>query len=165
MRHLKLVSSQSPAVPSPKVKVAFASSDRKTINQHFGAAEAFVIYDVSDKGFRLSEVVEFSGQATAQDGQEAKLESKIQLLNGCSAVYCTAVGASAIRQLLAANIQPLKVEANLDIETELKELQSLWETNPPLWLQRSLRQVQKPAVEKRFAKMASEGWNQEEWSS
>ncbi|MDR9467078.1 NifB/NifX family molybdenum-iron cluster-binding protein [Marinospirillum sp.] len=165
MRHLKLVSQQKSAEPHPQLKVAFASSDRKTVNQHFGAAQAFVIYDISSKSFQLAEVVEFSGQATAQDGQEDKLESKIKLLEACSAVYCTAVGASAIRQLLAVNIQPLKVEEQVDIETQLKELLSLWSSKPPTWLQRSLRQLQKPAAEERFAEMASEGWVQEEWSS
>jgi len=41
MRHLKLVSQQKPAEPHPHLKVAFASSDRKTVNQHFGAAQGF----------------------------------------------------------------------------------------------------------------------------
>jgi len=75
------------------------------------------------------------------------------------------VGASAIRQLLAINVQPLKVDEQVDIEAQLIELQSLWDTHPPTWLQRSLRQLQKPAAEERFAEMASEGWAQEEWSS
>ncbi|WP_114418393.1 nitrogen fixation protein NifX [Marinospirillum perlucidum] len=165
MRHLKLVSSQSSAEPESSLKIAFASSDRKTVNQHFGAAQAFVIYELGAKGFHLVEVVEFSGDATLQDGQEDKLTAKIRLLDGCAAVYCNAVGASAIRQLLAANIQPLKVDSHEDIEALLKDLQSVWEDQPPVWLERSLRQLERPAAEERFAAMASEGWQEEEWQS
>lgn len=165
MRHLKLVSSESPMTTRQALRLAFASSDRKTVNQHFGAAKAFAIYEIHARGFQLAEVVEFAGQSTAQDGQEDKLAAKIQLLDSCVAVYCNAVGASAIRQLLAVGIQPLKVEAHQEIETLLKELQEAWVLDPPIWLQRSLRQQQLPAAEQRFAAMARKGWGEEEWQS
>jgi len=158
MRHLKLVSDEGATAPRPTLRLAFASSDRKTVNQHFGAARAFVIYDISAEGFQLAEVVEFSGQSTMQDGHEAKLEAKIQLLDGCCAVYCNAVGASAIRQLLAVGIQPVKVDVESDMEEHLRELLGLWEVQPPVWLQRSLRQSRRSDDDHRFAVMAREGW-------
>lgn len=158
MRHLKLVSDQSSTENRAALKLAFASSDRKTVNQHFGAAQAFVIYEVSASDFQLAEVVEFSGQSTVRDGHEAKLDAKIRLLEGCSAVYCNAVGASAIRQLLAAGLQPLKVDEGSGIEEQVELLQQDWATQPPAWLQRSLRQLQRADEDQRFAAMAREGW-------
>jgi nitrogen fixation protein NifX len=92
------------------VKIAFASSDRRQVDQHFGAAESFAIYELSDDDARLVEVAEFTDSDTAMDGHEGKLAAKIDLLADCAAVYCNAVGASAIKQLLARDIQPLKVE-------------------------------------------------------
>ena len=158
MRHLKLVSDQTSVENRAALKLAFASSDRKTVNQHFGAAQAFVVYEVRASDFQLAEVVEFSGQSTVRDGHEAKLEAKIRLLEGCSAVYCNAVGASAIRQLLAAGIQPLKVDEGSGVEEQVELLQQAWVVQPPVWLQRSLRQVQGADEDQRFAAMAREGW-------
>ena len=158
MRHLKLVNGQTSVADRAALKLAFASSDRKTVDQHFGAARAFVVSEVSAGESRLAEVVEFSGRSTARDGHEAKLDAKIGLLEGCSAVYCNAVGASAIRQLLVAGIQPLKVEEGSGIESEIERLQQDWAEQPPVWLQRSLRQLQRADPDQRFDAMAREGW-------
>ncbi|MBE0505464.1 MAG: nitrogen fixation protein NifX [Marinospirillum sp.] len=161
MRHLKLVSSQTPLGKEPVLRIAFASSDRQTINQHFGAAEAFAIYELSQTTFQLAEVAEFHGRDTDRDGHEGKLEAKVALLQGCAAVYCNAVGASAIRQLLAANIQPLKVDEGTPIEQQLRLLLDEWNNEPPVWLQRSLRQQQRSVATERFADMANEDWSEE----
>ncbi|SFX01402.1 NifB/NifX family molybdenum-iron cluster-binding protein [Marinospirillum alkaliphilum] len=161
MRHLKLVSNQTPLSQQPVLRIAFASSDRQTINQHFGAAEAFVIFELRQNSFQLAEVAEFHGRDTARDGHEGKLEAKVALLQGCAAVYCNAVGASAIRQLLAANIQPLKVDEGLSIESQLRLLTEEWQQEPPVWMQRSLRQQQRSGHNNRFADMAAESWSEE----
>lgn len=161
MRHLKLVSNLTPLGKEPILRIAIASSDRQTVNQHFGAAEAFVIYELHGKGFQLAEVAEFTGSAIQQDGHEGKLEAKVALLQGCAAVYCNAVGASAIRQLLAANIQPLKVDEGLNIESQLKLLVDEWNGEKPVWMQRSLRQQLRSTATERFADMANEDWSEE----
>ena len=74
------------------IKVAFASTDLKHINQHFGASQAFALYAVDPERAQLIEVVQF-GQL-AMDGNEDKLAAKIKALEGCVAVYAQAVGAS-----------------------------------------------------------------------
>ena len=79
------------------VKVAFASTDLKQVNQHFGASEAFAIYAVDQTHTELVEVVQFG--ELAMDGNEDKLVAKISALQDCIAVYAQAVGASAMRQL------------------------------------------------------------------
>src|SRR5512135_273670 len=99
VRHLRLVKPIEEA--NMTVKIAFATSDRRAVNQHFGAAEAFAVYELGERESRLVEVAEFI--ETAMDGHEGKLAAKVELLGDCAAVYCNAVGASAIQQLLAAN--------------------------------------------------------------
>lgn len=163
MRHLKLIDPASS--DTCRLQIAFASSDRCHVNQHFGAAEAFVIYSISAVDYRVAEIAEFSGNDTLKDQQEGKLEAKVKLLQGCAAVYCNAVGASAIRQLLAAGVQPLKVEQGVLIEDLLKQLSESWQLSAPIWLTRALRQ-QHNAIpsDERFTAMLAEGWK-EDWPS
>ena len=103
------------------LKVAFATTDRKHVNQHFGSASAFVIYAVTPAQAGLLGVAQFDD--LLQDGHEDKLAAKLELLQGCDAVYCQAVGGSAIRQLLQRGIQPLRVEEGVAIDHLLGELQ------------------------------------------
>ena len=160
MRHLKLVhSTERAAAMKERVKIAFASSDRNVVNQHFGAAEAFCIYQLpADEGAEedacLVEVAEFHDSDAVMDGHEGKLAGKIALLEGCAAVYCNAVGASAIKQLLAAGIQPMKVEEGAAIATLLRGLCS--KNSPPPWLAKRLQGKDSD----RFAAMATEEWSE-----
>ncbi len=128
------------------VKIAFASSDRRAVNQHFGAAEAFAIYEVGEGEARLIEVAEFI--ETAMDGHEGKLAAKVELLGDCAAVYCNAVGASAIQQLLAKSIQPMRVDEGTLIDDLLAGLQKSLLNDPPVWL---AKHIKKQASAGRFA--------------
>jgi nitrogen fixation protein NifX len=138
------------------VKIAFASHDRQQVNQHFGVAEALVFYEVEPDRAQLVEVVEFT--AARMDGNEAKLSARIALLEGCAAVYCQAIGGSAIQQLLAHHIQPIKVENGKSIKELLEELQHyLRSDSPPAWLSKYFK---RQALADRFATMAAEGWQE-----
>ncbi len=119
------------------VKIAFATSDRKAVNQHFGAAESFAIYEVSEDDAKLIEVAEFI--ETAMDGHEGKLAAKVELLGDCAAVYCNAAGASAIQQLLAGGIQPMRVDEGSAIEELLNGLQKNMVEEPPVWLAKHMK--------------------------
>ncbi len=159
MRHLKLVHcTEKDAAMSEQnsVKIAFASSDRRVVDQHFGAAEAFCIYQLAEDDARLIEVAEFHDSDVAMDGHEGKLARKIELLEGCAAVYCNAVGASAIKQLLAAGIQPMKVEEGALLDELLCGLNQSLKNEPPAWL---AKRLQNKAAD-RFAAMEAEGWSE-----
>lgn len=155
MRHLKLVHSTE-AAPAMSLKIAFASTDRKAVDQHFGAAEAFVIYELSEDDARVVEAVEFHDSDTAMDGHEGKLANKIALLDGCAAVYCNAVGASAIKQLLAAGIQPMKVDEGASVDELLCGLNQAMLSDPPPWMAKHL----KVKDNSRFDDMDEEGWSE-----
>lgn len=120
-----------------KVKIAFATSDRRAVDQHFGAAEAFAIYELGENEARLIEVAEFT--ETEMDGHEGKLAAKVELLGDCAAVYCNAAGASAIQQLLAKGIQPMRVDEGSPVEELLSGLQKNLANEPPLWLAKHLK--------------------------
>ena len=135
MRHLRLVTPIEEA--DMTVKIAFASSDRRAVNQHFGAAEAFAIYELDAGSTRMIEVAEF--METAMDGHEGKLAAKVELLGDCAAVYCNAAGASAIQQLLAKGIQPMRVDEGTLIDELLAGLQKNLVNDPPVWLAKHLK--------------------------
>ena len=138
------------------LKIAFCTDDMQSVNQHFGSARTFTIYAVNPEHHELLEVAEF--EKLAQDGNEDKLVNKIALLDGCAAVYCEAVGASAIRQLMAAGIQPVKVERGSAIRELLDDVQTELRTGPSAWVARALAR-QGGGAEK-FARMEAADWEE-----
>lgn len=139
------------------IKVAFATQDREHVDQHFGAARSFVIYQVTPERYALLEAMDFD--ALAMDGNEDKLTPKIAALDGCVAVYSQAVGGSAIAQLKAQGIQAMKVPPGSSIKRLLEGLQAELKAGPNAWLARAIQQ-QQPADPQRFDAMEAEGWEE-----
>ncbi|RIZ66542.1 MAG: nitrogen fixation protein NifX [Methylococcales bacterium] len=139
------------------LKIAFATTDMEIVNQHFGSAKSFAIYAVDQDQAQLLEAAEFG--VLNQDGNEDKLSVKIELLNGCAAVYCQAIGASAINQLLAKNIQPVKVHEGSKIIDLITDLQNEIKAGPSSWLAKAINQYKTPDPD-RFKKMEDEGWDE-----
>lgn len=137
------------------LKVAFATDDLKHINQHFGSAERFAIYRLDADSSSLLEVVEFG--KLAQDGNENKLVDKFSVLADCIAVYSLAVGPSAVRQLMALGIQPLKLQHGSPIGSVISELQQQLKQGAGGWLARALDARQEKSTD-RFDAMEEEGW-------
>ncbi len=158
-RRLKILdcNTKNKVMENTSFKVAFASTDMKHVNQHFGSAESFVIYAVDSVQSKMFEVVQFG--ELAQDGNEDKLMSKMSVLDGCIAVYSQAAGASAIKQLKKLGIQPLKVSAGAEISGLLTSLQTEISSGSGSWLARAI-DSQKVADPKRFDEMDEEGWHE-----
>ncbi|MBK8815822.1 MAG: nitrogen fixation protein NifX [Methylococcaceae bacterium] len=139
------------------IKVAFATSDMLHVNQHFGSAKSFAIYAVDPEQSEFLEASQFG--ELAQDGNEDKLSVKIQLLDGCAAVYCQAIGASAIKQIVAQGIQPIKVHDGSSIKHLLIDLQNEMKSGPSSWLAKAINQHKSPDPQ-RFDEMEHEGWQE-----
>ncbi len=139
------------------MKVAFASSDRERVDQHFGSSRSFVIYGINPEQAQLLSVIEFG--ELEQDGNEDKLVSKLDLLEDCIAVYCRACGASAVRQLLARGVQPVKVAEDARIGDLIAGLQEELREGPSAWLAKAIRRTRGVDMG-RFDAMAAEGWDE-----
>ena len=137
------------------LKVGFATSDGVVVDQHFGSASAMAIFGVDPEQSRLLAMAEF-GQLS-QDANEDKLVHKLALLEGCIAVYCRACGASAVRQLLAIQVQPVKVTEDTRIKDLIQALQEELKAGPSAWLAKAI-QRHKGLVTGRFDEMEAEGW-------
>jgi nitrogen fixation protein NifX len=155
------------------LQVAFATDDRVRVNQHFGASVGFAIYALDGERARLVSVAEFAeesmdgneSEASAQGNVGAadvgrshnKLPAKIAALSGCAAVYCLAVGGSAVRQLIAAGVQPIRLEEETSIERLLGELQKAVREGGVPWVEKALNRDKDAG---RFDRMAEEGWQE-----
>jgi nitrogen fixation protein NifX len=137
------------------LRVAFATDDRITVNQHFGAAVGFAIYALDGERWQLVELAEFPPQS--MDGNETKLPAKIAALAGCAAVYCLAAGGSAVKQLLASGIQPMRLDDGVRIESLLKQISAAVKEGGIPWVHKALR---KHADAGRFERMAADGWEE-----
>jgi len=156
-RRMYVVDSTESMPAEIALKVAFATTNMKTVNQHFGSAKGFVIYAVDPENFNLVEAAEFGG--LNQDNEEDKLAEKINMLVGCAAVFSQAIGASAIRQLVAIGVQPLKVSEGSVIKDLLLSLQDQMRRGPSAWLAKAIER-KKGSGMNHFDDMESEGWNE-----
>ena len=157
-RRLRVVGSNIEGVMmSDILHIAFATNDMRHVNQHFGAARCFAIYAVGETCARLIEAAQFSEHR--QGHSEAKLQVKMDTLRRCAAVYCQAAGSSAVNRLLAAGIQPVKVDSDTPIKWLIADLQSQLNSSPPPWSLKTTRRGQAQGVN-RFDKMEAEGWDE-----
>ncbi len=114
-----------------------------------------MLYSIDAERTRLSGVLEFAPES--MDGNENKLAEKIAALTGCAAVYCLAVGGSAVRQLLAAGIQPMRLADTESIEPILHSLRDSIRNGGVAWIDKI---IHRNADESRFDRMAEEGWQE-----
>lgn len=140
---------------SKALRVAFASTDHKSVNQHFGSAGSFVVFAITADTAQILSVVEFS--PSAQDGDEGKLVDRIAALRGCDVVYVQAVGSSAAGQLLRAGICPQKAPAGSPIPLLIGELQNRMAKETPAWLAQAMAGRR---TDDRFDAMDDEGWDE-----
>jgi nitrogen fixation protein NifX len=158
-RHLRLVgiSNVDEVMTKVPLRIAFATSDLKHVNQHFGTARCFAIYAVNAEQGELIEAAQFS--EPQQDHDENKLTVKLDVLHHCAAVYCQAIGSSAIQKLLAAGIQPLKVDTQTPITRLIGDLQSQLRFFAPTWWKKAMAGGPKHDCT-RFDRMEAEGWDE-----
>jgi nitrogen fixation protein NifX len=153
-RKLSLAWSGTEALPA-MLKVAFATADRAQVNEHFGSATGFAIYQLDGERAKLVELAEFAVES--MDGNESKLPARIDALADCAAVYCLAVGGSAVRQLLAHGIQPIRLDDAEPIDALLARLRAAVREGGVPWIDKALH---KDMDGSRFARMAAEGWQE-----
>jgi len=94
---------------TPPALIAVATKGGGVINQHFGHAAEFLIYEANDQDVRFigHRKVDLycSGGETCGDAETA-LAKTIQALSGCAAVLCSKIGYEPWGALEAAGIAP-----------------------------------------------------------
>lgn len=99
----------APKLMTRPVLMAVATSGQGVINQHFGHAKEFLIYQASPDGVRFishrKTELYCSGDDTCGDG-ESVLQRTIRTLEGCEAVLCSKIGYEPWEMLEQAGITP-----------------------------------------------------------
>ncbi|MEA5514212.1 nitrogen fixation protein NifX [Nodularia sp. UHCC 0506] len=123
------------------MKIAFTTSDRIHINAHFGWAREIDVYEISDEGYKFLETLKFDGDLK-EDGNEDKINPKLDALVDCTIVYVTAIGGSAAARLIKKGVTPVKAKSEEEeISEVLNKLVQTLKGNPPPWLRKALRQT------------------------
>ncbi len=117
------------------MKVAFATTDGKNVNDHFGWAKQFAVYDVNKDGSSFVEIVETPEDKYEEDD---KINYKIDSIKGCAIMYCTSIGPTAAAKVIKSKIHPMKVAEEISIEEALNQLVTMINGNPPPWIKRIL---------------------------
>jgi nitrogen fixation protein NifB len=91
------------------VLMAVATKGQGVVNEHFGHAKEFLVYEASPSGIRFighRKAEQYcSGDDTCGEG-ESTLDITIRSLEGCEVVICSKIGFSPWERLEAAGIMP-----------------------------------------------------------
>lgn len=105
--------------PGRPVLMAVATSGGGVINQHFGHAREFLVYEATAAGVRFighrkTNLYCRGGDSCGEEG--SVLDETIAALAGCEVVLCAKIGYEPWSQLEAAGIQPNSEHAMEPIE-------------------------------------------------
>ncbi len=114
-------------------QVAFASTDGKVVNQHFGRASAFHIVKINEEENAADYIEARHCEPACQDfsHSEAHLREVAALLKDCRAVFVARIGTGAQIALKSYGIQgiemPYLIEDVLDVllHSKVKVIQDL----------------------------------------
>lgn len=125
-----------PKVKDGFMRIAFATRDGINVDEHFGWARTFVLYDVSAESINRAGRIVFSSEELDERGNDDKLPGKIEALKCCHIVYSQAIGGPAAARLTRKKIQPLVVKGESSIEKLLEEFKKVLNGPMPPWLRK-----------------------------
>lgn len=92
------------------MKIAVASTDGINVNEHFGRAEKFLIFEVTSVTFNLLEElqVEQYSQGDQNHSFDRERFTKVAAqLAGCSKLFVTKIGAAPAAELTKIGVDPV----------------------------------------------------------
>jgi nitrogen fixation protein NifX len=96
-------------------RVAVASSDGKFVNQHFGHAKTFLIFDLNDDGtFKFIENRENKPTCNGGEHNANALDSTLNIIKDVKIVLVSQIGSGASQFLLSNGIQPFMIPTFID---------------------------------------------------
>ncbi len=104
------------------LKVALASSDGVSLNEHFGRAGRFVFYEHADGEWRYLGSRDNQPACSGHEHSDDLLERTVELIADCQAVAVDQIGPTAIDLLLRRRILPFMLGGS--IEEALKTLEN-----------------------------------------
>jgi lactoylglutathione lyase len=106
-------------VANKTIRVAVASSDGSMIDQHFGQADGFYIFDVTADG---NVAIESRDIAVNAVGNEDKRDTICRMLSDCRVLLVSKIGPTPQEMLAQKGIEATDLYAGRDVSTVLTEL-------------------------------------------
>lgn len=127
-------------VKGGRMKVAFTTTDLKTVDAHFAGARTIAIYEVGCDDATFLEAVQFD-TASAEEGShgddgEARIKARITALDGCALLFVKAIGGPAAAKVVAAQVHPIKLPRPEAISDVIARVQGMMKGTPPPWLRK-----------------------------
>ena len=117
------------------MKVAFTSSTGEIIDQHFGMADSFHIWEITPEEARF--VTTVAGLAAVGD-EEDRISARADVIGDCTIVYTMQIGGPAAAKLVARKIHPMKTGKEVPVAEIVGKLQEVLRGNPPPWLRKAM---------------------------
>lgn len=97
-----------------EIRVAVASSNGTTINEHFGKAKSFTVYRLIDEEWQHVEERPNLPPCNENCHSDALLEQTASLLSDCQGVIVSQIGPGAMDTLLYRNILPFALSGSIE---------------------------------------------------
>ena len=128
------------------MKVAFATTDGKQVDEHFGRAGMFAIYDITESGYKFianrkfADGMDMAVVDTKDKGplHDSAVQNKVDRLADCKLIYLTEIGGPSAARLVKKGIMPMKMKEIVSIESALGQLLETIKKSPPPWLKKAL---------------------------
>lgn len=104
-------------------RVAVASTDGKYVNDHFGRARQFLIFEISPDGYQFIELRSNVPSCNLEQADESKHSKTLELLADCQGVVVARIGPGAERVLAERGIKALTIPDFID--EALKQIQQM----------------------------------------
>jgi nitrogen fixation protein NifX len=145
------------------MRVAFTSTDGSKVDEHFGQATHFHVWEIgADRATFVEIVGSFGGQgrthghgpdhapglgAGAAADEDDRIAARADAIAGCALVYTLQIGGPAAAKLVARRIHPLKTGGEVSIPALVEQLQAVLRDRPPPWLRKALGLAPTPGPE------------------
>jgi nitrogen fixation protein NifX len=117
------------------MRVAFASNDGLNIDEHFGRAASFQLWEIDPD--HAEPVGSISGLAR-DEASEDPIVAKADALAGCVIACSLQIGGPAAAKLVARRIHPLKTQDVVPIAAMVARLQAALRDQAPPWLAKAM---------------------------
>ncbi len=114
------------------MKIAFTSTDGRTVDTHFGNATDFYFWKVGPQtATELGKI-----KVTDTEGQEDRILLRAEALKDCALVCTVQIGGPAAAKLVARHVHPMKTAEGTPIAEFIAKMQEVLRGSPPPWLRK-----------------------------
>lgn len=95
-------------------RVAVATSDGETINEHFGRTRRFMVFELAGSSWHHLEDRTNMAPCSAQEHDDNLLERSAEIIADCQGVVVKQIGPTAIDVLIQRRVLPVVMSGRID---------------------------------------------------